>query len=264
MAAPLEHRTMRIVSLCPSLTELVFDLGRGSDLVGITDYCVHPADRVGAIEKVGGTKTPAVERIVQLAPDIVLLNDEENRLEDAGALTDAGVRILSTFPRDCAGTAEMVRTIGDALERPIESARIAADIEARTRRVVDASRGRREVSFAYLIWRKPWMSVNRDTFAHALLSQAGGRNVFGSLPVRYPEITLDALSKASPDLVLLCTEPYPFQLKHIVELAEATGVASDRFVIADGEYLSWHGSRTPNGIDYAEKLICTARSRVDQ
>ncbi len=255
---------MRIVSLCPSLTELVFDLGRGSELVGITEYCVHPADRVGAIEKVGGTKTPAVARIVELAPDIVLLNDEENRLKDAEALKDAGVRILSTFPRDCAGTAEMVRTIADALDRPAEGARIAADIEARTQRVVEASRGKREVSFAYLIWRKPWMSVNSDTFAHALLSQAGGRNVFGALPVRYPEITLDALAKATPDLVLLCTEPYPFQSKHIAELVEASGLTASRFVIADGEYLSWHGSRTPDGIDYAEKLICTARSRADQ
>lgn len=250
---------MRIVSLCPSLTELVFDLGRGADLVGITEYCVHPADRVGAIEKVGGTKTPAVDRIVELAPDIVLLNEEENRVEDAQALAHAGVRTLTTFPRDCAGTAEMVRTIADALERRAEGARIADDIESRTRRVVESARGKRAVSFAYLIWRKPWMSVNRDTFAHALLSQAGGTNVFGSLPVRYPEITLDDLKRAAPELVLLCTEPYPFQQKHVAELAEVTGLAASRFRIADGEYLSWHGSRTPTGIEYAGRLIELAR-----
>lgn len=253
---------MQIVSLCPSLTELVFDLGRGADLVGITDYCVHPADRVGAIEKVGGTKTPAVDRIIALAPDIVLLNEEENRREDAQALERAGVRCLSTFPRDCAGTAEMVRTIGDALERPTEAARIAADIEARTRRVVESSQSTREVAFAYLIWRKPWMSVNRDTFAHAMLSQAGSRNVFGALSVRYPEITLDDLARAAPDLVLLCTEPYPFQQKHMSELADSTGLPIEHFTIADGEYLSWHGSRTPAGIDYAESLIAGARARA--
>ena len=264
MPATFEHDTMRIVSLCPSLTELVFDLGRGSDLVGITDYCVHPADGVGAIEKVGGAKTPAVERIIALAPDIVLLNEEENRREDAQALEAARVRCLSTFPRDCSGTAEMVRTIGDALERPAEAARIATDIEARTRRVVESSRGARDVSFAYLIWRKPWMSVNRDTFAHALLSQAGGRNVFGALGVRYPEITLEDLARAAPDLVLLCTEPYPFQRKHMSELAESTGLPIDRFTIADGEYLSWHGSRTPAGIDYAAKLIAETRTRVSR
>jgi iron complex transport system substrate-binding protein len=93
---------MRIVSLCPSLTELVFDLGRGDDLVGITKFCVHPAARVGAVEKVGGTKDPKVERIVALDPDVVLLNREENRDEDAEALTRAGVHCHESMPRTVA------------------------------------------------------------------------------------------------------------------------------------------------------------------
>ncbi|MFN0243914.1 MAG: helical backbone metal receptor [Planctomycetota bacterium] len=250
---------MRIVSLCPSLTELVFDLGRGADLVGVTEYCVHPAQGVREIEKVGGTKTPKVERIVALAPDLVLLNEEENRREDADELAARGVRCLSTFPRECAGTADMVRTIGAALERAGDAQRIALAIETRAARVRERARGLAPVSFAYLIWRKPWMSVNRDTFAHALLSQAGGANVFGGLATRYPEISLEDLRSAAPRLVLLCTEPYPFARKHVEELASATGWPESCFVIADGEYLSWHGSRTPDGIDYAEKLIASAR-----
>jgi ABC-type Fe3+-hydroxamate transport system substrate-binding protein len=250
---------VRIVSLCPSLTELVFDLGRGADLVGITEYCVHPADKVGAIEKVGGTKTPKVERIRALAPDIVLLNEEENRKQDEEALARAGVRCLTTFPRDCAGTAEMVRTIGRALDRVDTGEAIARDIEARTERVRAAARNAREVSFAYLIWRKPWMTVNADTFAHALLAQAGGRNVFASKLERYPEISIEELEEASPELVLLCTEPFPFEAKHVEELRLLTGFERERFAIADGEYLSWHGSRTPAGIDYAESLIANAR-----
>lgn len=253
---------MRIVSLCPSLTELVFDLGRGSELVGITDYCVHPADRVGAIEKVGGTKSPAIARIVELAPDLVLLNEEENRREDAEALARAGVARHESFPRDVQGTADMVRSIGEALERPREAEAIARDIETRSERVRRDVRTKREVSFAYLIWRKPWMAVNRDTFAHALLAQAGGRNVFADRPDRYPEIALDDLASAAPDLVLLGTEPFPFQAKHFDELVEATGLPRERFVLADGEYLSWHGSRTPAGIDYAEKLLDLARGAV--
>src|SRR5882672_10855769 len=192
---------MRIVSLCPSLTELVFDLGRGGDLVGITEFCVHPADKVGAIEKVGGTKTPKIDRIVELRPDLVLLNEEENRVEDAEALVRANVRCHTSFPRDAQGTAAMVRSIGAAIERAREAESIARDIEARTARVRKDAAGKREISFAYLIWRKPWMAVNRDTFAHALLAQAGGRNVFADLPDRYPEIELDALARASPDLV---------------------------------------------------------------
>jgi len=246
---------MRIVSLCPSLTELVFDLGRGDELVGITDYCVHPADRVGAIEKVGGTKTPRIERIVALAPDLVLLNEEENRREDAEALARAGIRCHASFPRDVQGTADMVRSIGEALARPAEAGAIARDIETRAARVRIDAQEKREVSFAYLIWRKPWMAVNRDTFAHALLAQAGGRNVFADLPDRYPEITVEDLARAAPDLVLLGSEPFPFEEKHADELAEATRLPRERFALADGEYLSWHGSRTPAGIDYAARRI---------
>jgi ABC-type Fe3+-hydroxamate transport system substrate-binding protein len=250
---------VRIVSLCPSLTELVFAIGRGRELVGITDFCVHPAAEVGAIEKVGGTKTPNIVRIIELRPDLVLLNEEENRVEDADELADAGVLIHTSFPRDVQGTADMVRSIGRALHRRLEAKAIADDIEARAARVRSSARGKREVSFAYLIWRKPWMAVNGDTFAHALLAQAGGRNVFADRSERYPEIEPDDLERARPDVVLLGTEPYPFHNKHIEELAEATRIPSERFQIADGEYLSWHGSRTPAGIDYAERLIVEAR-----
>ncbi|MBL8860098.1 MAG: cobalamin-binding protein [Planctomycetes bacterium] len=249
---------MRIVSLCPSLTELVFDLGRGPELVGITEFCVHPANGVAGLEKVGGTKTPNIARITALAPDVVLMNEEENRKQDAEALRAAGIDCHVSMPRDCNETAAMVRAIGARLERTSAADAIAHDIEARAARVARDSAGRSAVSFAYLIWRKPWMSVNADTFASGLLALAGGRNVFADLPERYPEITIDSLIRAAPAVVFLCTEPFPFQSKHIDELAAATGFARERFVIADGEYLSWHGSRTPDGIDYAERLIAAA------
>src|SRR5215203_5290296 len=106
---------MRIVSLCPSLTELVFDLGLGADLVGRTKFCVHPARRVNAVEKVGGTKNPKIERIIALAPDLVLLNEEENRREDAEQLAGAGVRVHASFPRDALQTAAMVRDVAGAI-----------------------------------------------------------------------------------------------------------------------------------------------------
>ena len=250
---------MRVVSLCPSLTELVFDLGRGDDLVGVTKFCVHPADKLGAIPKVGGTKDPDVERIAELEPDLVLLNEEENRVEDADALAAKGVVCHTSMPRTTAETASMVRSIGLALERPEEAERIALDIEERTERVRTAAQGTPRVSFAYLIWNRPLMAVNADTFAHALLAQAGGENVFAARTERYPEIELAELAEAAPELVLLCTEPFPFKDEHAAQLAEETGLPRERFVIADGEYLSWHGSRTPDGIDYAEGLIAARR-----
>jgi len=252
---------MRIVSLCPSLTELVFDLGRGPELVGITQYCVHPAEGVARIEKVGGTKNPDVARIVALAPDLVLLNEEENRREDAQALGEAGIATHASLPHDALETAAMVRSIGAALQASARAEAIAAEIERRAARARAEARGARTVRFAYLIWRKPWMSVNADTYASALLEAAGGENVFGREPSRYPEVTIARLAEQAPERVFLCTEPFGFLPRHADELAAETRIARERFVIADGEYLSWHGSRTPAGIDYAERLVADARRR---
>ncbi|MEW5915553.1 MAG: cobalamin-binding protein [Gemmatimonadota bacterium] len=242
---------MRIVSLCPSLTELVFDLGLGGSLVGRTKFCVHPAGAVDAVEKVGGTKNPRIARIIELAPDIVLLNEEENRLDDAQALHAAGIRCHTSMPRTIAETADMVRSIGVALGVPAAAEPIAKDIEQRANDIAAQANGRDPVRYAYIIWREPWMTVNDDTFVHALLGNAGGVNVFGAESERYPTITLDQLRDAAPDAVLLATEPFPFAERHIEELAARTGIPRERIEIVDGELLSWHGSRTPRGIVYA-------------
>jgi iron complex transport system substrate-binding protein len=246
---------MRIVSLCPSLTELVFDLGRGADLVGRTKFCVHPADGVAAVEKLGGTKNPKVERIIELRPDLVLLNEEENRREDADALRSAGVACHTSLPRTAQDTAAMVRSIGTAIGRTREAEEIAAAIEAGAERVRRAAAGRPPVRYAYLIWRRPWMTVSDDTFIAALLALPGGINVFGAAPDRYPEITAEQLAAAAPDRVLLSSEPFPFRDVHAGELAAACGLPPAAFRLVDGELLSWHGSRTIAGIDYAERVL---------
>ena len=256
---------MRLISLCPSLTELVFDLGRGDDLVGRTKFCVHPAGRVERVESVGGTKNPKVARIVELKPDVVLLNEEENRREDAEALAAAGVRCHVSFPRDVAGTAHMVRDIGSILERRTEAERIASDIERRAARVVESARSAPPVRYAYLIWRNPWMVAGGDTFVTAMLALPGGVNVFAECAERYPPVTAHDITAADPDVVLLSSEPFPFKEQHADELAAASGLPRARMHFVDGEYLTWHGSRTPDGIDYAERVIAAAREdlRVD-
>lgn len=246
---------MKIVSLCPSLTELVFDLGAGNLLLGRTKFCVHPAGRVDAIEKVGGTKNPKVDRIIELAPDLVLMNDEENRKEDADALLAAGLRLHSSMPRTATETAAMIRSIGMAIGRAREAEPIAADVERRADRVRREAEKHPPVRYACLIWRDPIMTISDDTFMAGLLSLAGGQNVFGAQKDRYPAIAPELLHSADPLLVLLPNEPFPFQDRHLDELSELARLPRDRFKLADGELLSWHGSRTPRGIDYAESLL---------
>ena len=249
---------MKVVSLCPSLTELVFDLGAGDTLVGRTKFCIHPRDRVAAVPSMGGTKNPRVGRIVELAPDLVLLNEEENRREDAESLEAVGIRCLSSLPRTAEDTAKMVRDIAAALGTTDAGERIAADIEHRARRVRNAASDRAPVRYAYLIWRNPWMTVSDDTFVAAMLGLAGGRNVFGAEDDRYPGIDANRVREADPDVVLLSSEPFPFRNHHADELAAATGLPRERFRLVDGELLSWHGSRTPAGIDYANEVIAGA------
>jgi ABC-type Fe3+-hydroxamate transport system substrate-binding protein len=253
---------MRIVSLCPSLTELVFDLGAGEEVAGRTRYCIEPKGVVEAVPALGGTKNPKVGEIVGLTPDLVLLNKEENRREDAEALAAAGLACRSYLPQTIEETAAMVRDIGVAVGRAEAGEKIAREIEERARAARKAAEKGPEVSWAYLIWRKPWMAAGSDTFVDALLTLPGGRNVFRSHPDRYPAVTAEDLRAADPQRIWLSSEPFPFAAKHIDELAEATGLPRSRFRLVDGQDLSWHGSRTRRGIDYAVELLEAARGEL--
>jgi iron complex transport system substrate-binding protein len=242
---------VRVVSLCPSLTESVFRLGRGATLVGRTKFCVQPAAEVGRVERVGGTKNPKIARIVQLTPDLVLMNEEENRREDAEALAAAGVRVLSTFARDVAGAASSLLAIGEALEARAEAAALAAAIEARAAQLAARAARRPRVPFVYLIWREPLMAVGPGTYVDALLTLAGGDNVVAG--GRYPEVTTAELAAASR--ILLSSEPFPFAPPHRDALVEQTGLPPARFALVDGELLSWHGARTLDGLAYVEETL---------
>lgn len=245
---------MRIVSLCPSLTELVFELGCGEQLVGRTRFCVRPTGAVDVVERVGGTKNPRIERILALAPDLVLMNEEENRVEDADALRSAGLHCHTSMPRGVADTAATVRSIGMTLGREEAAEQIARDIETRHARVRAATAGLAPVPFAYLIWRGPYMVAGGDTYVSALLCDAGGSNVFAG-GERYPSATAEELRLADPSLVLLSSEPFPFAARHREELAAETGMPITRFRLVDGELLSWHGPRTAEGLEYAQDML---------
>jgi len=241
---------LRIVSLCPSLTELVALLGRADALVARTKFCVAPADVVARIEAVGGTKDPRVERVVELAPDLVLMNREENRAEDAQALRERGLALHTSLPRDPAGARALVGELGVLLEREHQATRIVEQIDAALARI-DAGPRREPVSFVCMVWRKPWMATDRGTYVSALVERAGGANLVAGEDGAYPQLTNDELAALAPQRVLLPSEPFPFAQRHADELAAATGILRDAFRLVDGAALTWHGSRTAAGLDEA-------------
>ncbi|MFE2380273.1 helical backbone metal receptor [Streptomyces misionensis] len=219
----------RVVSLVPSLTEAVAETLPGA-LVGATDWCSHPADL--DVVRIGGTKNPKVERIVELAPDLVVANEEENRVPDLDALRAAGLDVLVTE----------VRTVPDAFT---ELARVLAACGAPER---PGWLRRAEAAWAALpepaerttavvpVWRRPWMVVGRDTFAGDVLARLGVHHLYAGHAERYPRIPLDELRAAAPDVVVLPDEPYRFTADDGPEAFPGLACA-----LVSGRYLTWYG-----------------------
>lgn len=241
----------RVVSLVPSITELLFALGAGERVVGRTRFCTEPADRVPAVRIVGGTKNPVVDRIVELAPDLVIANREENRREDVEALQAAGLDVLVTDPNDVPGAISMVREIGAAVGTAAAAERLAGEVEAALAKASDLPRRPRVCVF---VWKSPWMVLGSATYGHDLVERCGGTNVFAGSP-RYPETTLDAIRAAQPDLLLVPDEPYPFGE---ADLPELQSIAPARLL--DGRLLWWYGPRMPAAIRVLSAMFREAAS----
>lgn len=225
----------RIVSLVPSQTELLAALGLDAEVVGLTRFCVHPADWKTRKPIVGGTKQVTFDRVQTLAPDLILANKEENTQEMVEAL-DALAPVFVTDVTDLADALAMIRHVGALVHRAEAAEALAVEIEAHFAQLPTFA----PLRAAYLIWRDPYMSVGHDTFIHAMMARAGFANVFGDQP-RYPAASPDALVAAHPDVVLLSSEPYPFQEKHLAEIQALLPQAA--VCLVDGELFSWYGSR---------------------
>lgn len=227
----------RIVSLTPSQTELLHALGLRDEVVGITKFCVHPSEWFRSKPRIGGTKTPNIERICALRPDLALANQEENTRDAVLQLEKAGCPVWVSDVRDLNGALAMIRDVGQLVCRSEAAEALCADIAAAFAAIPPAAASRRA---AYLIWRKPYMAAGGDTFINDMLTRAGFENVFGHIN-RYPEVSAEQLAEAAPEWVLLSSEPYPFKEGHLRELQEICRGATVRLV--DGELFSWYGSR---------------------
>ena len=234
---------MRIISLVPSVTETLFELGLGDQIVAITRWCTRPAELVRTKPKVGGTKNPKIDTILNWNPDLVILDCDENRREDAEALEKAGVKTLSVFPKTIADSTDMLRNFGQifGVERKVND--WIREIEER-RSHLHPKRFRSLI----LIWRSPFMTVNHDTYVHSAAEMFGFDNAFASHPERYPRLTSEQIQQSQSECVLFPDEPYPFRSKHIdlfkTEFPQLNAVQSDRLLTFDGSYLAWHGYGT--------------------
>lgn len=244
----------RVVSLVPSLTELVCSLGLAERLVGVTRYCTEPAAVVARLRHLGGTKNPAIDRIIDLRPDLVLVNSEENREEDFQALRSADLAVWVSFPRTVAEAARSIERLGAVLGAAGEAGAIAAAIEAARG---EATGDRRSRVFCP-IWRNPWMSVNADTYAGDLLAAAGGDNVCAARADRYPVIDLGEIAACDPQVILLPDEPYRFTERHraaLADLADTSAWRDGRVHMIDGKALSWYGHRTAPALRTLQRLL---------
>jgi ABC-type Fe3+-hydroxamate transport system substrate-binding protein len=251
----------RIVSLVPSLTEALFALGLGGRVVGVTDWCVHPAEAVAALPKLGGTKNPDLPAILALRPDLVIANQEENRRKDVERLGAAGIAVWVTYPRTVRDGAALLREIA-SLGASAEAIRDVVEPVERALQAALAARGGPRARVFCPIWRDPWMSVGPDTYAHDLLALCGGENVFGGRSDRrYPRVRLAEVESAAPEVVLLPDEPYAFGPIDAAEIARLDIPASreGRIHLIDGTWVSWYGPRIRSALEGLRTLLAPQR-----
>jgi len=224
----------RVISLVPSLTETLFDLGAGDDVAGVTDFCIFPENLNKP--RVGGTKNPRIDEIRALAPDLVYVNLEEN-LERHSQAIEAFARVFVTEPKTVDDVAALIATLGSIHDR-VERAAEPRDALAKERGHIAS------FTFAVPIWKKPWMWCGGDTYVSSLVESIGGRNVLHE-EMRYPSLSLEQVLSLHPDVVFLPDEPYVFTSG---DASEITGTR----VIGPfpGHLFTWHGTRTILGLRF--------------
>ena len=250
---PVPTAPQRIVSLVPSQTELLFDLGVGERVVGVTKFCIHPKAARKTAAVIGGTKQFDFEKIAALRPDLIIGNKEENYpagIERLAQEYPVWMSDIVTLPDALA----MIRTVGELVNAEAKAVALATEIEASFAALNNSqleTRNSKPPKALYLIWRQPWMGAGAGTFIHEMLTAGGFDNTLGT-QARYPELSAADFRALQPDVVLLSSEPYPFKEKHLAEVAALCPGA--RVELVDGELFSWYGSRLRHSAVYLKAV----------
>ncbi|MCU0807366.1 MAG: helical backbone metal receptor [Candidatus Contendobacter sp.] len=238
----------RIVSLVPSITELLFALGLERQIVGRTHYCIHPQPAIAAIPSVGGTKKIRYARLRALQPTHVILNVDENPRELAERLMADGLQVIVTHPLAPEDNIPLYRLIGGIFNRAAEAENLATQFEQVLAALRQVAWPRRRV--LYLIWREPWMGVSRDTYIARMLALVGWETLPAESETRYPTLAMDRSLLDAADLILFSSEPYRFQPADLQAFARDYACPLEKLRLIDGEMTSWYGSRAIQGLRY--------------
>lgn len=225
----------RIISLVPSLTELIIDLDESDLLIGRTKFCIYPEHTIHNIPHIGGTKNPKISKILSLNPDLIIANKEENRKEDVEELSKH-TEVLVTDINTIESAISTIQYLGELLEIETKTELLIKDINS----VLNNMHQHDVKTTAYFIWREPWMTIGNDTYIHDVMKQFGLQNVYGNQN-RYPQVDFEELNDLSPELILLSSEPFPFKEKHLEEVQK--NCPNSKIILVSGEWFSWYGSR---------------------
>lgn len=251
----------RIVSLVPSITETLFALGLEDHIAGVTNYCSLPPGGERTRERCGGIRNPDVRKIAAIKPELVVASADENRKEDIVALEREGMPVYTALPRTVGQAIEMMRDLA-ALTGTAEACdRLVKPVVAIQRELAALSSDVSPVAIFCAIWKDPYWTLSDDTFASDLLRLCGGRNVFGSRSKRYFPVTLQEVSSARPEMILLPNEPYPFTDADRTEfrrLGNIPAAQTNRIQIVNGRDLFWYGSHMEKGLKTVSALLCEA------
>lgn len=239
---------MRIVSLVPSITKTLCDLGLKKQIVGITNFCVDPPDLYRTAVRVGGTKDPDIACISKLSPTHIILNHEENRSADISALS-AQFSTIVTFPKKPRDVPQMLCQLGEYLGVQNVAQDLARDVLIKIDRVGDVDAWRKLLGkrFLYMIWRDPWMAVGKDTYISNFLELIGLENAWDSSD-RYPVVDLAVVPSFDLDMILLSSEPWAFRKRDADYLRELMGPGCPKLYWIDGKAFSWYGSTTAEAL----------------
>lgn len=249
-----ESSVNRIVSLVPSTTESVCELGAGNRLVACTRYCSEPADGLRDVLRIGGTKNPNLQQLAATDPELVLANAEENRPEDIEWLGARFPTLVQT-PRTITEAGNDLRMLAERLGVIDEVQPFLLRIEAQVAAAQVVAVSRPPIRVYYAIWRMPWMTVNRDTFIHDVMQLCGATCVAADDPDRYPQLEPAEAIMRGVETVLLASEPWIFDELQRSEIASAQLFGEARVVLCDGRDFCWHGVRMADGLGRALAAI---------